>query len=456
MVKTRRLSDIAAVVGGRCVGVDARFSSAVVDSRRAAPDSLFFALPGEHTDGHRYAADALARGACGVVVARAGAAGGRGAAVVVPDPGAALLEFARHERSTLDATVVGITGSVGKTSTKDFVAAVLATRLRVCASPKSFNNQIGLPLSVLGADERTQVLVCEIGAGAIGEVAELSAIARPQIGIVTVVGLAHLETFGSPQNIARAKAELVESLARDGLAILNADDPVVASFAGRTRARIMTYGIAQGADVRAAGLVLDATGKARFTLGYEEEHGPVALRVPGKHMVGNALAATACGIALGLTVAECASALGRADVSPWRMELFTNGRGVRVLNDAYNANPTSVAAALRSLPAIARKGRTIAVLGPMAQLGPASGPEHDRVGRLVARLGIDRLITVGEIARGIAESAVRCGMDRHRVSSHDDADAAIENLMSIAAPGDLVLVKGSRVAGLERLAEALR
>ncbi len=452
-MRTRQISDIAASLGGRRVGADVCVRGAIVDSRLARPGDLFFALPGERRDGHRFVGDALRRGAAAVVRE---ASALRGSGIVVPEPGAALLHLARLERDEAGWTVIGVTGSVGKTSTKDFAQAVLGGRFRVRASPESFNNRIGVPLTMLGATDRTEILVCEMGAGAGGEIAELCRIARPQIGIVTAVGAAHLETFGSRRNVARAKAELVEALPNNGVAILNADDPIVRRFGSRTGARVLTFGRADEADTRAENVALDHDGRPRFVLRWRGERAETHLPIPGEHMVTSALAAAATGLALDLPLRECARGLECARLSPWRMELFETPGHVRVLNDAYNANPTSVGAALRALRAMSNGGRAFAVLGDMAELGTFSRTEHERVGRLVAQLRIDWLVTVGAEAREIARSAVSCGMDADRVQSYDEIEEALRPVRDALRPGDLVLVKGSRAVGLERLAEGLR
>lgn len=454
-MRTRRLGDVARAVGGRLVGEDASTSSVVVDSRRATPGALFVALPGERVDGHHFLADAFARGAVGALVQRVPERA-PGPLVVVADTGRALLDLARDERSGLRAAVVGITGSTGKTCTKDLTAAVLSARFSVSASPASFNNEVGLPLTILSAGPRTEVLVCEMGSRGVGHIARLCDVAHPTAGIVTNVGLAHMELFGSRFNIARAKAELVEALPPEGVAVLFADDPVVNGFAARTRARVVTFGTSPGADVRAEEIALADDGRPSFTVVAGDDRAAVELAVPGEHMVANALAASACGVALGLTTAECAAALREARVSPWRMEVFTTADGVRVVNDAYNANPESMAAALRSLRRMARGGRCIAVLGHMAELGPVALEEHERVGELVAALAIDRLVTVGEWGRAIAPGALRAGFPVDRVSSYEDPDDALADVRRHARPGDVVLFKASRVAGLERLAEAMR
>jgi UDP-N-acetylmuramoyl-tripeptide--D-alanyl-D-alanine ligase len=355
-----------------------------------------------------------------------------------------------------DAKVIAITGSNGKTSVKDLAAAVLSTRFRTHASPGSFNNEIGLPSTLLGADPGTEVVVVEMGARREGDVAVLFDVARPDVVVVTNVGVAHMEVFGSWDAIARAGAEAVEPLGPDDLAILNADDAVVRGYAGRAKARVMTFGVELDADVRAIDVSLDDGGRASFLLEARGEREPVELAVAGEHMVSNALAAAACGVDGGLSPAECAAALKGARISPWRMETFTTEAGVLVINDAYNANPESMAAALKTARWMARPGRLAAVLGNMAELGPISFDEHERLGELVVRVGVDRLITLGEPALAIARAAVREGQLPGDVSSYEDPAEATADLRAWARPGDVVLLKGSRVAGVERVAEGLR
>ncbi len=450
----RYLSELASAIGGRLHGQDVLVRSVVADSRRAVAGSLFVALPGERVDGHAFVEDAVRRGAVAALVRRPveGVP-----CVVVPDTGAALLELARDERRRRPATrVVGITGANGKTSTKDMTAAVLATRLRVHASPASFNTEVGLPVTILGAAPDAEVIVAEMGARHVGDVALLCEVARPRIVVVTNVGVAHLEVFGSWEAIVEASAEPVEALGPEGLAVLNADDEVVRSYAERTPARVLWFGRSPEADVRAEDVWLDEEGRARFTLVAGGDGEPVELAVPGEHMVGNALAAAAVGLALGITPAESAAALKGARISAWRMETFTTAQGVRVVNDAYNANPESMAAALKAARWMARRGRLVAVLGHMAELGPISLEEHERLGELVVRIGVDRLVTVGEPARAIHRAALREGMEPDAAVAVDGPEEAVEALRGWLRAGDVVLVKGSRVVGLEAVAEALR
>ncbi|MGH2675974.1 MAG: UDP-N-acetylmuramoyl-tripeptide--D-alanyl-D-alanine ligase, partial [Actinomycetota bacterium] len=346
--------------------------------------------------------------------------------------------------------------SSGKTSVKDLAAAVLATRHRVHASPRSFNTEVGVPLTLLNVPAGAEVIVCEMGSRGPGHIARLCEVGRPRIGVVTNVGPAHLEMFGSIGAVADAKAELVESLPPDGTAVLNADDPIVRGFHGRTEARALRFGVAPDADVRGEDVTLDGMGIPSFTLHTPEGSERVELAVPGEHMAWNALAAAAVGVALGLTAGECAIGLKEARVSPWRMEVTEGANGIRIVNDAYNANPASMAAALKAARWMAREGRCVAVLGHMAELGSASAEEHERVGELAARLGIDLLVVVGEAARLIGVGAVREGVEPDRVLHCDTLDEAVDAVRSVGRPGDVVLVKGSRVAGLERVVEALR
>lgn len=448
-----RTSEVARVVSGAHVGTDRLVRDVVIDSRDVREGSLFFALPGERTDGHRFVTDALERGAAACVVRRD--VPSVPPSVVVDSPGDALIALARSERLAMRSRVIGITGSVGKTTTKDFAAEVLRHSFRVTASPRSFNNEIGVPLTILGADERTDVLVAELGAGEVGEIAMLCGIARPEMGLVTAVGPAHLETFGSLEAIGRAKAELVEALPPDGLAILNADDRVVASFAERTDANVLRFGRRHDADVRADDVCLDACGRARFTLAHDEERVDVRLGVVGEHMVTPALGAVSCAVALGVSLVECAARLEGARPSPGRMQELRTATGTRILHDAYNANPMSVLAALRALAAARDGSRAIAVLGPMAQLGAGSATEHERMGLAAADLGLDGLIAVGEQARPIADGALAAGMARERVRWCLDQDEALEVVLNTVGANDVVLVKASRLSHLDEMVEAL-
>jgi len=458
-MRPRQLSDVARAVEGEWTGDDVEVRSVSTDSRAVDPGSLFVALAGERTDGHRYVDAAFGGGATAAMVDEREAVDGRpwsGPLVRVDSTAEALMRLAAEERAAMRATVVGITGSNGKTSTKDLADAVARARFRVHASPGSFNNEVGLPLTLLGAAADTEVLIAEMGARRLGDVKLLSGIARPDVVVVTNVGVAHMEVFGSWASIVEASAEPVDALGSDGLAILNADDPIVIGYIDRCPGRVATFGTRSRADVRALDVSLDPHGRASFRMTADGAEVPVRLAVPGEHTVSNALAAVAVGLALGVPLDAAALALAEAGVSRWRMESFTTDAGIRVLNDAYNANPESAAAALRTARWMAGEGRLIAVLGEMAELGPISTEEHDRIGELAARVRVDRLITVGDAAATTARAALREGMAPGDVASYDTSAEALNDVRRSAAPGDLVLCKGSRVAALETLAEALR
>jgi UDP-N-acetylmuramoyl-tripeptide--D-alanyl-D-alanine ligase len=424
------------------------------DSRRAEPGALFVALRGANSDGHDFVSDALARGAAAAIVQSDASVG---TVIEVADTGRALLDLAADERRrTPEMRLIGVTGANGKTSTKDLAAAVLSTRFRTHANPASFNNEVGLPMTLLQAEPGTEVVVAEMGARREGDVALLCEIARPDVVVVTNVGVAHMEIFGSWDAIARAGAEPVQWLGPDGVAIVNADDPVVRAYGEQARARVVTFGVDAPADVRALDVTLDDDGRASFTLEAGGERERVELAVAGEHMVPNALAAAASGLEFGVTSAECAAALKGARIAAWRMETYTTTGGVIVVNDAYNANPESMSAALKTARWMARRGRLVAVLGHMAELGPIAFEEHERLGELIVRIGVDRLITVGEPARAIARAAIREGQLPQDVASYDEPAEAANDARAWARSGDVVLLKGSRVVGLERAAEALR
>nr|MDQ3988520.1 UDP-N-acetylmuramoyl-tripeptide--D-alanyl-D-alanine ligase [Actinomycetota bacterium] len=374
---------------------------------------------------------------------------GTGAAVL-----AALARLARLVVDTLSPAglhVVGITGSSGKTSTKDMVAALLAPLGATVAPPGSFNNEVGHPWTALRADERTRHLVLELSARGPGHVAALCAVAPPSIGVVLNVGSAHLGEFGSREAVAGAKGELVEALSAGGIAVLNADDAAVSAMSARTAARVVRFGIAADSDVHGVDIVLDAGGCARFRLCSPAGEALVRLSVPGAHQVGNALAAAAVALELDATPAGVADVLaGYRPASRWRMEVAERPDGVTVVNDAYNANPESVRAALQTLVAMAGEGRrSWAVLGPVSELGAAETAAHEEIGRLATGLDVDRLVVVGEQARAMHRAA---GQEAVLVP---DVQAALTLLRAELRSGDVVLVKASRAHRLERVADGL-
>ncbi|WP_375485192.1 UDP-N-acetylmuramoyl-tripeptide--D-alanyl-D-alanine ligase [uncultured Jatrophihabitans sp.] len=452
------LGEVATLVGGRLTGAepDTPVTGPLeFDSRRVVPGGLFLALPGERVDGHDYVAAVTAAGAAASLVTRPT----DGPTIEVADGFAALAALAGAVvRRLPDVTVIGVTGSSGKTSTKDVLAQLLARLGPTVAPPGSFNNELGHPYTVLRADPSTQFLVLETSARGIGHIRFLTEIAPPRIGVVLNVGSAHLGEFGSRDAIARAKGELVEALPADGLAVLNADDPLVLAMRERTTARVVTVGEAATADLRAEDVTLDDLGRARFQLVQDGRRAPVALRLVGAHHVGNVLAAAAVALECGLAFDELSTALGEvAPASRWRMETTERPDGVLMINDAYNANPESVAAALRTLATVGsrRSGRAVAVLGEMAELGDDAAAEHEAVGRLAARLGIAQLVVVGDTARPILHGAALEGSGPDGSRWVPDVDAAVSYLRAELRAGDVVLVKASRAASLERVAQAI-
>ncbi len=449
------LAEAAAAAAGALHGADgeAEATGLAVDSRAVRTGDLFVALPGSRTDGGAFAAAALEAGAV-AVVARAGAVTA-GPRIEVGDPLVALGAIAGAVRGRSVARAVGITGSTGKTTTKDLLAAVLATRLDTVANPASFNNEVGLPLTLARLEPGTQALVVEMGARGPGHIAALARLARPEVGVVLNVGIAHVGMFGSQQAIAAAKGELVEALPAGGTAVLNADDPLVAAMATRSAARVLPFGAGPGAAVRAEAVSLDGAGRAHFKLCTPAGSAETALPAPGEHLVGDALAAAAAAHALGLEPEGIAAALRGARLSPMRMQVERRPDGLTVINDAYNANPTSMAASLKTLAAARRDGRTVAVLGEMAELGEQAPGEHDRIGRLVTRLGIDRLVGVGELGEAVVRAARMEGMWPEEAIAVADVEAALAVLERWLEPADVVLVKASRVIALDRVAERL-
>ena len=450
------LKEIAQVTGGRLVEADpdAVVAGVQVDSRKVAAGELFVALPGSRADGGQFAAAAAEAGAA-ATLAQEGTVPA-GPRVEVADPLAALAALGTAVRDRSTAAVVAVTGSNGKTTTKDLLAATLGTRLRTVANQASFNNEVGLPLTLTRIEPHTQAVVVEMGARGPGHIAALARLARPVVGVVLNVGESHLGMFGSREAIAKAKGELVEALPAEGTAVLNADDPQVAAMADRTVAQVVTFGRTAAAAVRAERVELDGEGRARFLLHTPAGTAPAALPAPGEHLVGCALAAAAAAHVLGVGPADVAAGLVAARLSPGRMQVRRRPDGLTVVNDAYNANPSSMTAALKTLAALGRQGgRTVAVLGEMAELGPTAAAEHDRIGRLATRLGIDRLVGVGEPGRVMVNAARMEGMWPEEAEAVVDPDAALALLTPVLGPADVVLVKASRVVALDRVADAL-
>jgi UDP-N-acetylmuramoyl-tripeptide--D-alanyl-D-alanine ligase len=432
-------------------------ADAVIDSRRAVEGSLFVAIAGESADGHDYVASAVATGATLALVSRPVDA----PHVLVDDTVEALGELARAVLARLRAQgpiqVVGITGSVGKTSTKDLLGQVLASHGPTVAPVESFNNEIGLPLTVLRADASTRYLVLEMGASGIGHIDYLTRIAPLDVAVVLMVGHAHLGEFGGIEAVAQAKSEIVAGLVPSGTAVLNADDERVVAMAEQAPAEVVLFGAGDAAHVRAVDVALDPGGRARFTLHAQGERHPVALLVVGEHHVSNGLAVASAALALGMPAKAVAQAIGEARaVSPHRMAVVERSDGVTIIDDAYNANPDSMRAALRALAAMSGADRrSIAVLGEMLELGADSEQAHDAVGRLAVQLEIDRLVVVGEGASPIHAGAHAEAAGAAEVIQVDTVEGAARLLEKELAPGDVVLVKSSHGSGLWRLGDAL-
>ena len=442
------IEEIAAATGGRLYGDGfTEVDGVTQDSRDVRPGMLFVPLVADR-DGHDFIADAVAGGVSAYLTAREPGLADA-AAVQVDDTMGALTALARAARARLGTVpVVGVTGSVGKTTTKDLLAAVLGRDRRVWASTRSFNNEIGVPITLLSAPDDAEALVVEMGARGAGHIAELCRIARPTMGVVTTVGLSHTSELGSLAAVVSAKQELVEALpaASDGgVAFLNAAVPEVAAMAAATEARVVTFGA--GGDVSARSLELDDDLTPRFVLHGPGGEIPVELGARGVHSVENALAAAAVGLELGVSLEEVAAGLARPTLSPLRMELLRTPAGARLLNDCYNANPLSMRAALHALAALPVQ-RRIAVLGTMAELGDFEAEEHAAIGALAAELDV-RVVAVD--APGYSQDPAADVAD---VESIDDALVALSGFGRLGAD-DAVLVKGSRVAGLERLVERL-
>lgn len=457
------LSRIAALTGGRLHGISEQEASALVvdgpvvtDSREAGPGGLYVARVGESMDGHQFVGSARDAGAVAALTTREVE---DLPCVVVDDIQGGFVALARGVlQAHPEITVIGITGSSGKTSTKDLLASVLSAAGPTVAPVGSLNSEVGVPLTVCRIADDTRFLIVEMGARGMGHIEYLADIAEPTIGIVLNVGTAHVGEFGSREAIGRAKAELVAALPDGGLAVLNADDPVVRAMVGQTAARALLVGASHEAGLRATDIDLDGAGRPSFTVSGDgvEAETRVTLSLHGEHHVGNALAVIAVALECGMAMGDVAEALADArPASRWRMEVTERADGVTIINDAYNANPDSMRAALKALVAMGRGRRTWAVLGSMLELGDESATEHDAIGRLAVRLNVSRLVVVGETARPMASGAQHEGSWGDEAVWVPDADAAYELLSRELAAGDVVLFKSSRDAGLRWLGDRL-
>lgn len=460
------VEQVLEITGARVLSpVDARglrqgIPRLTTDSRDVRPKDLFVALQGERYDGHAFVGAAIRQGAIGAIVL--GDSGelpaGQGALLLaVPDTLRAYQQLAAHHRSRFAIPVVAVTGSNGKTTTKDMVAAVLAERGTVLKTEGNLNNRVGVPRSLLGLSGRHEAAVIELGVDQVGQTTRLCEIVRPTIGIITNIGPDHLEFFGTVEASAQSKAEMLDLMPPDGAVVLNADDAYYDYLAARARCRVLSFGLSATAEVRAQEVAHDAERGMRFQLVLpgRTRHPHVALRVPGSHNLSNALAAAAVGHLLGMSGIAISRGLATFRPASMRSEVSRTG-GVTIINDCYNANPTSMKAAVDLLVGVGVGRRTIAVLGDMLELGVHSPDLHREVGAHVGRKGVDVLISVGELGRGLAEGARSGGLPPERIHEVPDAGEAARAVRALVREGDVVLVKASRRMRLEQVVDTLK
>jgi UDP-N-acetylmuramoyl-tripeptide--D-alanyl-D-alanine ligase len=437
---------------------DAHFTGVSIDTRSLAPGQLFIAIRGPRHDGHRFLADALARGARGLLIERGAdisADLGPDVTVIAVDDGTrALGALAAGHRASFRGPLVAITGSNGKTTTKEMCASILSVDAPCLKNHENLNNQYGLPLTLLGRAAEHRSVVVEIGMNHRGEIAPLAHIARPTVGVITNVGTAHLEFLGSRESIAAEKGDLIAALPSEATAVLNACDPLVMSQRQRTPARVLTFGVQGDADVRAE-RVRERDESFAFTLRAPEGGADVDVAGLGRATLANALAASAAALAAGASLDAVRAGLAHHTPIAGRMERIVLPQGIRLINDAYNANPQSVELALRSLAAHKGEGRGLAVLGDMGELGATTECAHRAAGELVSKLGIEFLLALGEHAQSVANGAIGAGMDPAKVHVERDHEALAARVRDIARNDDWVLVKGSRAMRMERVIEAL-
>ncbi len=467
-----QVSEIAQAIGGELYGEDLLLRHTVEgitwDSRNVQSGNVFIALPGEHVDGNDYICSAVQKGAGAIICTRRPSANVLAIAgeftcpvFVVDDAIEALEQMAGFWRDKIRAVVIGVTGSTGKTSTKDFLKSVLSQRFKTCATFGNYNNEIGVPATVLSAEEDTEILIVELGMRGLHQIEKLCTFVKPNIGVITNIGVSHLELLGTRENIALAKSELLRALPSAGLAVLNADDeytPLVIED-GRIKERglnMRSYGFADDASVRASEPDFDQSACARFEI-MTPNADPIAvkLRAPGRHNVSNALAAATVGLYLGLTAEEISAGLESFEPSGMRLEIIHSHEGVTIVNDAYNANPDSMRASLDTISTMDCTGRRIAVLGDMGELGDNEYQLHIDVGSYAAQANLDLLVCVGTLAVGIKSGALAADMDVDKIMSFATVEEALEFLNKNLKSGDLLLVKASRFMQMERIVKGV-
>ncbi len=452
--------DIAKIVSGVLISGDQKelLTSVSIDSRSINKGDVFIPIVGDKFDGHDYIDDAMSNGAAGFFteiwdekIKRIAANYDGPVAIKIDDSIKALQYLASNNISKLSSKVVGITGSTGKTSTKNMISSILGRSRKIVSTPMNFNNEIGLPLSILGCDSETELFVLEMGMRGSGQIEELVNIAGPDIGLITNIGDSHVGVLGSQEDIAKAKSELIKALPIEGFAVLNADDPWTPVLIDGTEAKVITFGRVPAADYCATNIHLDNEARPNFLVHTPVGKISIQLSVPGQHAVQNALAAIAVAGCFGIETEEIEKGLREMPIDLMRMNIAAKSNGVIVINDTYNANPTSMEAALKTAAAFNSKGKRIAVLGDMAELGEGSGEAHYEVGRKAATLGIDILVTVGDAARNMKRGAIDGGLSKKDIHYYLDKEEAIKFLRENLEADDLVLVKASRCMEFEQI-----
>jgi len=452
-----QIDDVIRAVDGSLVSGNPKgeVTGVAIDSRAVEPGQLFFAFQGSRVDGHNFIGEALCRGAMGAVISKQVLLETERPLIRVQNTYKALQDLARFYRNLFRVPVVAVTGSTGKTTTKDLIAGVLGSRFSVLKTRGNYNNEIGLPLTLLQLTRRHEAVVLEMAMRGRGEITALCRISSPLVGVITNIGRTHLERLGSQAAIAEAKGELMDALPPEGCAVLNAGDPWQLKLVGKVKSSVLYYGESENCDVRALDIRLLGLEGATFLLRTPRGEARCHLPFPGRHNVLNALAAAAVGHWFGLTPQEIVAGLASASMTGMRLEVKQGIRGSRIIDDSYNASPDSVNAALRLLAQVPDKTRAVAVLGDMYELGTETVPGHREVGKTAAELRIDCLCTVGELARDIAFGACSAGMSPELIHVFENKSQALEFLISYLEEGDLVLIKGSRGIKMDEITSAL-
>lgn len=448
------LAQVSSIFGQNCQN-KAMISKVIIDSRQAVPNCLFFAFPGANVDGHQFVQDVLDCG--GFAVVKKGYGDFNDSIIQVEDPVKALQKLAKFQLERLNIPVIAITGSNGKTTTKDLTAAVLSEKLSVHKTQGNFNNELGVPLTVLGLERHHQAVVLEMAMRGFGQISKLTNIAPPDIGVITNIYPVHLELLGSMENIAQAKVELLYGLKPNGTAVLNGDDLLLrrsAAKVSKAKSKVF-YGREIDNDLRADNISFDSQGNISYDCHWRSECQTISLTLPGLHNVYNSLAAVAVGLEFGMPLADCIKGLQKAELTKMRLEIETGADQVKIINDAYNASPASMHAALDTLAAIETNGSRIAVLGDMLELGSISESAHIQVGEHAAKV-CDCLICVGNYGDLVRYGAETAGFSREKIHVYQTVEDLLADIKSFVQQQSLVLVKASRSVALERVVEVLK